>query len=374
MRTLAGKLLLSFLSLTLTLSSLELAFRILDIRGFHADRTRDWHHALLPRAERIPGIDIQFRPHSEFRLGYDSNPRGYFDADNGLTYQLNRHGFRGPDFPKQKPEENYRIMVLGDSFTFGEGVRYDDIFTSRLQSLLREKLTPIIRVLNFGVSGWSTHHEIAFLRHAGRRFEPDLVLLVFVLNDANYAGGLDLFENFRHTYEPPALLRRSYFAGYVYARIAQHIVGRRYVSSLVESSLNKYRKWQKTLGRLQRGKELAASIGAEFAVIVFPFMYELGEDYPFGHIHDMVRSACEEYQIPILDLFDAFYGRSYPDLWVHPSDQHPNEEAHAIAAAAMARFLSENQAALQLPGAVTRRENLAAPATSERERSIRTDP
>jgi hypothetical protein len=45
----------------------------------------------------------------------------------------------------------------------------------------------------------------------------------------------------------------------------------------------------------------------------------------------------------VLDLFDAFRGRDGPSLWVHPTNQHPNEEAHAIAAEALGRFLREER-------------------------------
>ena len=74
-------------------------------------------------------------------------------------------------------------------------------------------------------------------------------------------------------------------------------------------------------------------------MVIFPFMYRLDDSYPFAVIHRMVEEALREHGIPVADLFPAFEGESYTRLWVHPSDQHPNDRAHAIAARAIADLL-----------------------------------
>ena len=56
-------------------------------------------------------------------------------------------------------------------------------------------------------------------------------------------------------------------------------------------------------------------------------------------MHEHIRSYCLTHAIDVLDLFPAFQGQRERDLWVHPSDQHPNEKAHAIAARAMADYI-----------------------------------
>ena len=79
----------------------------------------------------------------------------------------------------------------------------------------------------------------------------------------------------------------------------------------------------------------------EYAVVIFPFLYELNNTYPFRPLHQMIHQFCSENQIAVLDLFDAYEGMSYRDLWVHPSDQHPNERGHEIAAHAIGSFILE---------------------------------
>jgi lysophospholipase L1-like esterase len=333
---------LALISLLLTMIGLEIALRYFDVRGYHEPRHETYQEVLLPADQLLPGVRVQFRPYSQFEITYDSNPRGYFDAaNNGLTYQLNQYGLRGSDFPSTKPTGQRRVLVLGDSFTFGEGVRWPDTFTVQLETLLRAETGLDVAVLNAGIPAWSTSDEIAYLAAKGITFEPDLIVVVYVLNDADYAAGLDLWNAFRAQYEKRSL-RGSYLASFVYATIGQQTAARRYINDLVASAAEEQAAWQRSFEFLRAGQRGAAQIEANYMVAVFPFMYQLDETYPFRPLHDLVTDYTTQNNIPTLDLLDAFTGESYQSLWVHPSDQHPNEQAHAIAAQALAQFILAN--------------------------------
>ena len=352
MRAFGAKLILLLISLAATFLFVEIGFRVLDYRGFHADREKDWQHALLPDDDpsRIYGVNNQFKPDSEFRLIYDSNPDGYFDDDMSLTIRLNNHGHRGPDFQVPKALDVFRVLVLGDSFTLGEGVRLEHTFVHRLQDLVRNRVSAKIEILNIGVSAWSTSTEAIYLEERALDFEPDLVLLVFVPNDANYAAKLDLFEDYRDRFEAPTMLRKSYLASFVYMTINREIAGRKYIENKAIAAVSiksARRKWKTTLESVVKIQSLATAVGSKFAVAMFPFMYELSDDYPLWRLHDLVENVSLENQIPYLDLLESFKGEDYVDLWVHPSDQHPNHRAHEIAAEALADFLVSEGLLLQ---------------------------
>jgi len=310
---------------------------MLDIRGYHESRTRDWGHALLPKRDRWPGVKVQFRPGSRFELNYDSNPRGYFDDNGGLTYRINEYGFRGPDYPLDKPPGKQRVVLLGDSFTFGEGVRFEDTFGERLEQRLGRDH---VEVLNLGVGGIDTIEEVSYLRHQGLRFQPDLVILVYVLNDAG--NELNVWQQFRKQYEK-RWLKGSYLISFLFARIGRETMGRRYVDALVSASKSRMAGWERSLRGVVEAGELAHAAGSGFAVVIFPFMYRLDSGYPFQVMHRLVATFCRQNGIPVHDLFPAFEGREYTDLWVHPSDQHPNEIGHAIAAESIADFIEQQR-------------------------------
>lgn len=74
-------------------------------------------------------------------------------------------------------------------------------------------------------------------------------------------------------------------------------------------------------------------------MVIFPFLHDLDGDYPFQPIHDVVRTHLESTGVRVLDLRPAFSDYHGPELWVHPTDQHPNEIAHGLAARAIAAYL-----------------------------------
>ena len=340
MKKIFFRILLSVGTLLVTFLLLEAVFRVLDIRGYHEDRISEWHHALLGPAERLPRVGVQFRPNTTFRFIYDSNPRGYFDKNNALVCRINKWGFRGADFQKQKTPGTRRVMVLGDSFTFGEGVRLEDTFVRQMEEKLRRRTEQSIEVLNFGVSAWATRDEAAYFKQVGVDFDPDLVLVAYVLNDADYAGGIDLWNEFRRKYEDRSF-KASYLINFVYTTIKRHSYGRRYVASLAGSagSPSERGKWKFSFSLLSEMDKLARSRGMKFAVAVFPFMIDLNDNYPFGDLHRMITDGMKQYGIPVLDMFPAFNGQDYLKLWAHPSDQHPNEKGHKIAADAISEFV-----------------------------------
>ena len=96
----------------------------------------------------------------------------------------NRFGFREREFAAAKPAQALRIMVLGDSLTWGvglaEGERYTNLLERRLAESYPEKR---VEVLNFGAVGGPTVVERDILRNYIDRVRPDLIIVGFCLND-----------------------------------------------------------------------------------------------------------------------------------------------------------------------------------------------
>jgi hypothetical protein len=321
---------------------LEGIWRALDLRGFHQARVRDWEHALVPKEQLLPGVSIQFKPYAEFEMRYDSNPRGTFNERNAMIYHTNNYGFRGPDIHIEKSSGTKRLVLLGDSFTFGEGVKWEDAFPHHVARLVQESTSTKTEVLDMATSAWTTLDEVHYLEQMGVKFSPDLVVVVFVLNDAERAGGLDLWDNFWIRHEATQM-EWSYFGSWVYNTIERELDGRRYTRALNDYALGFSQEWQTCLSELVHGKQVAESVGSRYMVCIFPFMVELNDHHPFTKIHQMVAEHCRKNGIPVLDLLEAFKGQSYQSLWVHPTDQHPNEEGHRIAAEALAAYIIGNR-------------------------------
>src|SRR6266568_4537487 len=99
----------------------------------------------------------------------------------------------------EKPAGVHRVLCLGDSVTFGYGLRRDQSYPAVLQKHLDGR-GPGIEVLNVSLMAWSTRQERIAYERIARRYRPDLVLLGVCLNDPQ-----ELANNLAR---PPAVLAR----------------------------------------------------------------------------------------------------------------------------------------------------------------------
>lgn len=126
-------------------------------------------------------------------LGWRLKPNAV-DVWGGEPVRINAQGLRGPERALAKPAGTRRVLFLGDSVTFGFGIP-DEARTlpACAERELALALAAPVECINGGVDGYSTWQEHAFLRRTGLRYEPDVVVLAFVLNDVDERFGLRSF-------------------------------------------------------------------------------------------------------------------------------------------------------------------------------------
>lgn len=128
------------------------------------------------------------------RFGWGFEPYGLVrieDPDTGKVTndRVNKDGWRDRDRSYDNPRKAFRVVVLGDSQTFGFIVPKEKTFTWILQDrLTKEGLNA--EIINISYSGWSTSQQLEALETEGMKFAPDLVIVYFVDNDID--------ENVRH--------------------------------------------------------------------------------------------------------------------------------------------------------------------------------
>jgi lysophospholipase L1-like esterase len=118
----------------------------------------------------------------------------------GRRCQTNSFGYRDAEIPVEKGKDAIRVLVIGDSVTFGHGVSEADTYSDQLERMLnRENPGHHFDVINTAVPGNSPFQEYYDLKR-GLVFDPDIVVIQFVLNDlvepykifARYGGkGID---------------------------------------------------------------------------------------------------------------------------------------------------------------------------------------
>jgi hypothetical protein len=109
----------------------------------------------------------------------------HWTVEGDTRGRINRAGWRDHDYSERKPPGTTRILVIGDSYVDGFQVPLDSTFHCRLERALNERARPgrRIEVPAMGKGGFGTTQEYLIYKHWGARYDPDVVALVFIVND-----------------------------------------------------------------------------------------------------------------------------------------------------------------------------------------------
>ena len=97
---------------------------------------------------------------------------------------VSSQGIREREIPEKKKDE-LRIVVIGDSYTMGHGLRPEESYARKLEDFLNQHHLPFhVTVINCGIGGYAPWQERIFLTKYAFEFQPDIVLLqLFPPND-----------------------------------------------------------------------------------------------------------------------------------------------------------------------------------------------
>src|SRR5579864_6199611 len=134
----------------------------------------DWLH------RKWTGKYVAYNPTRGWALAPGVRNMSVFD---GKILNSNSKGLRGTtEYGYARTPGKRRILVLGDSFTFGFEVSDDETFSHYLESSL-----PSTEVLNLGVPGYGHDQMLLYLKEEGAKYHPDVVLIGFT--------HLDIYRN-----------------------------------------------------------------------------------------------------------------------------------------------------------------------------------
>lgn len=131
---------------------------------------------------------------------------GYQPLGHTPGFVLNSRGFRTDEYTEAKPPGVFRVIVLGDSFTFDSyGVPIEQMWHQVLEHVLAERTGHPVEVLSLSAPAVGPRFELRLWELEGRRLDPDLVILAFFIgNDFTDEAGTPL----EHTLDG-ALARHS---------------------------------------------------------------------------------------------------------------------------------------------------------------------
>ena len=338
-RRLIGRLALLIFSLLVTGLVLEITLRLEFYRS--KDLAMEmWKYAIqLKRPVANP--DLSF--------GHVPNRHAFL---MGVDVEINSQGLRDNDHSLAKPPGTYRIMMLGDSTTFGWGVPLKNTAVKILERKLNDGRIAghkKFEVINAGVGNYDTVQEVTYYETQGRAYRPDLVVLVFFINDPE---PVPMEKN-------GVLINRSYLVAYavnrfegVLRRAGLRPSWKEYYASLYTDNNPGFLACISALTNLA---SVTRSDGSTLLVALLPELHRINDDsYPFKAEHQKIKEVLARERVAVIDLIDGLKDHGPEStLWVTPLDDHPNAKANEVIAAQLQDWILKNIKSQGLPVSTT---------------------
>lgn len=253
-------------------------------------------------------------------------------------YKINSLGLRDYEYSVFKDKGTFRILCVGDSFTFGIGLELPDTYPKQLEKLLQARYPDKkIEVINCGVPSYNTIYEYLFLKEGGLKYNPDLVIIGYAFNDSVFNHPitpskykfLNIFKDIlRKLYAYEFIIDKIYRIDYVFKGYTSTDPKFR-IESLKYAFSDTYIGWQKNKEAFKLLAELSRINSIPIVYMIFPKFESLEKDYPYVFFHQKVKEALNNKPY-VLDLLPYFHGKKTEDLWVNRYDSHSNRETNAI--------------------------------------------
>ncbi|MQA28709.1 MAG: hypothetical protein GEU82_02560 [Luteitalea sp.] len=289
----------------------------------------------------------------------------------GTTYgrpvQKNSYDFRDREFAIPKPADTYRILVLGDSFTWGVGLDVGQTIPKQLEDELRRRSGGrAIDVINAAIPGTNTVDQLLLLQDRALTYDPDMLVLIYNLNDIDFKPVLAPSSYDEGTATPVVQIdpgddvtqwsKSSGLRGLIlqieyHSALARFMVPRAgqllqragvlnsvefsWVAKVFQGFTDDNPGWLESKRALEEIARICKARNVPFVIAIYPLLVGL-DDYQGRDAHEVVRrhgaATGVAATVDLLPLFENKPGRSF---WINYADGHPNAQAHRLVTEAL---------------------------------------
>jgi hypothetical protein len=294
------KYLLTLLSIIFTFFLLEVFVRIFIDNGLN------YEIEMVKYANQLKKVSLN----KKIGIEHKKNINGKF---MGVEVKLDKDGFRSSHNYKNY---NNKIIMLGDSMTFGWGAQYT--FSDHLNIKINTH-----DILNAGIGNTNTIMQINnFFENFSKNYKYDIIILNFFIND---------FETVR-IQEPNFLQQYSYFYTYINNKINTILIKFRikddWKNFYSKNYLNEEIKLE-TLNLIYKLNKFCLENEIKFIIHNIPELRDLN-NYKFENETKIIEKFAKSNNITFLNSHDVLKKYNEESLWVTKLDPHANDRAHKV--------------------------------------------
>ena len=329
-----------FLNLLVSLGGLLFIFLLLEIilRIFpHYDLLINDPYKYTKRVGQVK----YGQPFSSYREIYPKqfDIRKYYRRSNYcIDYNFNQFNGRWIRSEVQELGDS-NVLVVGDSFTYGFALRYEDSYIFKLQERLNKEGWNI-SFLNFSRPAADSRKCLAM--YIKKKYIPHKLLLYglhmnkfiqfptsYIINHVNVTNNLIT--------KMESLAIKSRLLDFIFKNMCKITSRRKNIKELLDPNNFKKEFFIENFKAVLSMKQEALTNGADFTVVILPVLIDL-KSGTFNPVYNRIKTLFDENDIKYFDLTSAVAGYSDKYLWILPFDQHPNEIANEIFAQKLRDF------------------------------------
>lgn len=228
-------------------------------------------------------------------------------------FKTNRWGMRELPIAQKKNPAIYRVAVVGDSYSMGDGVAAEETYHAQAEKQLQQNGARC-ELLNFGISGYSLIEYREEILRQVVQFEPDEILIGFCAYNDHLQPGVD--------YTPPLFRPQSQANQFWNSWFWRWVQTFRTKSDLRELRYTEAQKKYIT-EQLKELKAICKARGIRLSLIYLGITYT-------PELSVFMQKACASEGIAFRNGTVAFKNLNFHDYILGPLDSHPNPSGHEL--------------------------------------------
>lgn len=296
--------------------------------------------------EQNPALLIRFTPKGKRLIpGAKVIVKNHWLSGVDIPININSLGFRGDEVAAKPTPGVPRILMIGDSITWGDYVRDEETYVRQTAGALETALGHRVDVINAGVGDTGSEEQIDILEESGLQLKPDVVVLEFYLNDSRPPWGFSgelVGRNWvrRHSlmadkvYEKAVVRRwiqRQGAERFAWIDAQHHLDWKNDRAAFLElAHLAQYDwgaawvedSWRTTDQELTRLEDLARRSGFRVATLTFPVRFQVYAATPDDSPQKTFATLARKHGFSNLDLLPLFRAHASEQIlfdWCHPT-------------------------------------------------------
>jgi len=249
---------------------------------------------------------------------------------------LNSLGYRDFEYSQERPKNTFRILVMGDSMTFGSGIdKISDTYPKKLEALLNKGSKQKFEVINIAYPGYNTDSQLYDLYIKGFNFQPDMVFIGYYHNDIPRLSYLrcnptsrEIIKGKIKTLVDKTVLYQ--FINFRYNRLLEKLNHKPKMEDCINEAYSST-AWEMEKVYLEAIRKACMLRNIKLMIGIIPLMFKLNDDYPIKMIHSKLKGYCTKNGVECIDFFEeGFRGKNALNLVISPEDRHLNSQGAKI--------------------------------------------